>query len=108
MFPSFDSGNPGPLDPSLLDAILDAAGLSGRRRRIRCPLCDWEPRRFDRWECFCGTAWNTFDTGGRCPGCGHLYTVDAVPALLPAVGPRALVRVSAGRGARPEPVSHSS
>lgn len=52
--------------------------------RIRCPLCRWQPRKSSRWYCSdagfpefffggCGTQWNTFDTGGRCPGCGHQW-----------------------------------
>jgi hypothetical protein len=52
--------------------------------RIRCPLCAWEPRRFDLWTCWdcpvpeglargCGTSWHTFATGGRCPGCTHQW-----------------------------------
>jgi hypothetical protein len=48
--------------------------------RIRCPLCDWQPRVSSRWCCSdsgahdgCGTVWNTFDTRGRCPGCGYRW-----------------------------------
>ncbi|MFN8003077.1 MAG: hypothetical protein U0X75_18915 [Acidobacteriota bacterium] len=51
--------------------------------RIRCPLCKWQPRASDRWFCGysgppenfigCGTAWNTFDTRGVCPGCQHQW-----------------------------------
>ena len=37
--------------------------------RIRCPLCKWSPGNEDEWECSCGRSWNTFDTGGVCPGC---------------------------------------
>ena len=55
-----------------------------RAKRIRCPQCEWEPNASARWYCAecpfperffggCGTAWNTFDTGGRCPGCGHQW-----------------------------------
>ncbi len=36
---------------------------------IRCPKCAWRPRKRDRWRCECGHSWNTFDTGGVCPGC---------------------------------------
>ena len=42
--------------------------------RIRCPLCRWSPRPQDRWSCTCGETWNTFDTGGICPGCMHQWT----------------------------------
>ena len=44
--------------------------------RIRCAS--------SRWHCLvfgtpdppfdaCGAVWNTFSTGGRCPGCGHQW-----------------------------------
>jgi hypothetical protein len=53
-------------------------------RRIRCPLCDWQPTASSRWHCDssetpeppfpgCGTVWNTFSTRGRCPGCRHQW-----------------------------------
>jgi hypothetical protein len=52
--------------------------------RIRCPACRWRPNASSRWACGdcghpehfyggCGAVWNTFDTRGRCPGCGHLW-----------------------------------
>ena len=52
--------------------------------RIRCPLCQWRPRPEHRWFCApcaypehfiggCSASWNTFTTGGRCPGCGHQW-----------------------------------
>ena len=52
--------------------------------RIRCPLCDWHPTPSSVWFCYgagtpepmfqaCGTEWNTFATGGRCPGCQHQW-----------------------------------
>ena len=51
---------------------------------IRCPLCTWQPSTSSRWSCYadgtpeisfegCGTTWNTFATGGRCPGCAHRW-----------------------------------
>jgi hypothetical protein len=55
-------------------------------RRIRCPLCRWQPQASSRWYCSdaagyphffyggCGTSWNTFETRGRCPGCSHQWT----------------------------------
>ncbi|MCP9496465.1 MAG: hypothetical protein MSG64_18645 [Pyrinomonadaceae bacterium MAG19_C2-C3] len=53
-------------------------------RRIRCPLCDWQPCSSSRWYCgdcdypeyfygACGTLWNTFSTRGMCPGCAHQW-----------------------------------
>lgn len=51
--------------------------------RIRCPLCKWQPDSSSRWYCGgdgppeyyegCGKGWNTFDTGGLCPGCQHQW-----------------------------------
>lgn len=43
--------------------------------RIYCPKCEWEPAPHDRWQCVssCGMVWNTFDTGGRCPGCSRQW-----------------------------------
>jgi hypothetical protein len=42
---------------------------------IYCPKCEWHPRGEDLWQCVpsCGTVWNTFLTGGHCPGCGHQW-----------------------------------
>ena len=39
--------------------------------RIRCPLCQWQPQKTDRWFCDpgCQHRWNTFETAGICPGC---------------------------------------
>ena len=55
-----------------------------RSAKIRCPLCDWQPKKDSRWFCIsigppenysggCGHGWNTFDTRGRCPGCSHQW-----------------------------------
>jgi rubrerythrin len=63
---------------------LEAEKEKTGRRRIRCPLCGWQPDASSRWFCAdcdapeyfyggCGTVWNTFETGGRCPGCGHRW-----------------------------------
>ena len=41
--------------------------------RVACPRCDWEPAASDRWSCACGHAWNTFETGGRCPACAKTW-----------------------------------
>jgi hypothetical protein len=40
---------------------------------IRCPKCQWKPRAKVLWSCKCGHHWNTFDTRGLCPGCGHQW-----------------------------------
>jgi hypothetical protein len=42
---------------------------------IRCPQCKWRPRPESRWSCSCGHIWNTFDTGGICPGCIYEWKV---------------------------------
>jgi hypothetical protein len=58
----------------------EETGLKG----IRCPLCHWRPSLSSRWFCCdchhpeyffggCGTSWNSFLTGGRCPGCNHQW-----------------------------------
>jgi hypothetical protein len=52
--------------------------------RIRCPMCRWQPDAGSYWVCGdcahpeyffggCGMEWNTFDTRGLCPGCGHQW-----------------------------------
>ncbi|MDQ3322670.1 MAG: hypothetical protein M3525_09630 [Acidobacteriota bacterium] len=52
--------------------------------RIRCPLCNWQPKASSRWFCAdagfpeyyfngCGAMWNTFATGGVCTGCNHRW-----------------------------------
>jgi hypothetical protein len=45
--------------------------------RIKCPKCGWTPRARDRWSCTCRYLWNTFDTGGVCPGCLKQWTMTA-------------------------------
>ena len=59
------------------DAGSDAGSGKNRRRRIRCPKCGFEPHKSDRWSCTCLHSWNTFDTGGLCPGCGKQWTMTA-------------------------------
>jgi hypothetical protein len=72
---AFDRGS-FKIDPRLAD--------SSSRGRIRCPNCNWQPERSSLWTCMpagapeffrggCGHSWNTFDTGGRCPGCRHQW-----------------------------------
>jgi hypothetical protein len=48
-------------------------------RRIRCPLCQWQPQKHDRWFCDpgCHHQWNTFDTAGICPGCAKTWDQTA-------------------------------
>ena len=42
---------------------------------IYCPKCEWRPKPESRWVCMpgCGAEWNTFWTGGVCPGCAHAW-----------------------------------
>lgn len=50
---------------------------------IRCPKCAWKPKPESRWLCTpCGTEWNTFWTGGVCPGCGKAWRTTMCPACL--------------------------
>jgi hypothetical protein len=58
------------LAPAELDQIFGTV-LPG----IRCPQCKWTPRRKNLWSCNCGHHWNTFDTRGLCPGCGHQWEI---------------------------------
>jgi len=41
--------------------------------KICCPKCNWEPDGKPYWQCSCGTSWNTFSTGGRCPRCKKVW-----------------------------------
>ena len=49
------------------------------RTRIRCPRCAWEPGPHDRWQCNCLYLWNTFETGGVCPGCNYQWLETMCP-----------------------------
>ncbi|MBA2762226.1 MAG: hypothetical protein H0U39_09775 [Segetibacter sp.] len=40
---------------------------------ICCPKCKWEPDGKPYWQCTCGTVWDTFSTGARCPSCGIVW-----------------------------------
>ena len=71
------------LTPEDASDVLEEAGEeSPEGGRVRCPLCGWRPTASSRWYCDdcghpeyfyggCGSVWNTFDTRGLCPGCGH-------------------------------------
>jgi hypothetical protein len=50
-----------------------ADAVDERDAGIRCPRCKWSPPRSARWSCSCLHAWNTFDTRGKCPACGHQW-----------------------------------
>lgn len=58
------------------ETLAEGRGTSGPGGpRIRCPLCKWQPRAQDRWSCKCKHSWNTFDTGGVCPGCLYQWKI---------------------------------
>jgi len=72
--------------PNTTSKTDDAEGFS----RIRCPICDWSPTASSVWSCQsegtpepffggCGAIWNTFATGGRCPGCQHQWQWTSCP-----------------------------
>ena len=49
---------------------------------IYCPQCAWRPLGSSRWLCSprmggCGVQWNTFWTGGVCPGCVYRWEITA-------------------------------
>lgn len=51
-----------------------------REPEIFCPHCTWQPKGDSRWQCTprmggCGTDWNTFWTGGVCPGCAYHWEI---------------------------------
>lgn len=48
---------------------------------ICCPKCHWEPDGQPYWQCVCGTRWDTFSTGARCPGCGKVWEYTRCPEL---------------------------
>ena len=76
------------LAPMMLDKrdfkLDQSAETKAGSNRIRCPVCQWQPQRANRWYCLpmgapenfsggCGHAWNTFDTRGLCPGCRYQW-----------------------------------
>jgi hypothetical protein len=50
---------------------------NGDDGHIKCPKCGWRPRARDRWACTCRYLWNTFETGGVCPGCLKQWIMTA-------------------------------
>jgi hypothetical protein len=71
----WEIGHAGCVDPRL---FLKREG--GRRsllsiggQGVRCPKCGWCPGPRDVWQCSCGCVWNTFQTRGVCPECGHAW-----------------------------------
>ncbi|HVW07389.1 MAG TPA: hypothetical protein VHC90_02345 [Bryobacteraceae bacterium] len=58
-------------------AMQRAAELRAEGVVFRCPRCEYRPPEADVWMCRCGRSWNTFTTGGICPGCRHRWKVMA-------------------------------
>ena len=44
-----------------------------RHEGFRCPACQKSPIKGTFWQCRCGTAFDTFETGFACPGCGQTF-----------------------------------
>jgi hypothetical protein len=74
--------SPAPEDAT--DTIDQSHDEESDHKRIRCPLCQWQPDAWSYWACNdcaypenffggCGMLWNTFDTRGLCPRCGHQW-----------------------------------
>jgi DNA-directed RNA polymerase subunit RPC12/RpoP len=71
--------------PELVTVEIPDLGEDEAFGNIRCPHCGWRPSADSSWCCYndattpepafewCGTVWNTFTTGGRCPGCSHQW-----------------------------------
>lgn len=56
-------------------ALLKIAKIP-RREGFACPRCHSAPPLGQYWKCQkCGTAFDTFQTGASCPGCGARYDV---------------------------------
>ncbi|HVV55841.1 MAG TPA: hypothetical protein VHC47_10970 [Mucilaginibacter sp.] len=54
--------------------------MSKHKIHISCPKCGWKPDGGIYWMCsVCKTKWNTFETRGRCPGCGQVYEETRCP-----------------------------
>ena len=67
--------------------------VGGRRGTVRAhpvSAVPWQPPESTLWACQsfgtpepyfggCGTLWNTFSTGGKCPGCSHQWKWTSCP-----------------------------
>jgi hypothetical protein len=63
-------------------AVREEERLDTSGPRIRCPVCDWTPRKDDLWSCDCGHSWHTFDTGGVCPACLKQWSITQCLSCL--------------------------
>ena len=66
-------------EPSTIPTVEDTPGTGSGGPRIRCPKCKWSPGPDHLWRCRCGFTWNTFDTGGVCPGCLYQWKDTQCP-----------------------------
>jgi hypothetical protein len=55
---------------------------------IYCPKCHWEPDGKPYWRRNCGTVWDTFSTGARCPGCQKVWGYTICPKKPDGCGSR--------------------
>ena len=65
------------------------------RPDVACPGCGYVPSAYDKWICApdgCGHAWNTFDTGARCPECDAQFAWTACPGCTRTYPHRAWYR----------------
>lgn len=68
-----------------LDGLRQARSLAStvslpRHADLRCPSCGGAPPCADLWCCdACGTKFDTFTTGARCPGCGKRFGWTSCP-----------------------------
>lgn len=54
--------------------------MEEKKSEVRCPGCKWTPESHHSWYCLCGHSWNTFETGGICPGCKKGWDKTQCPA----------------------------
>lgn len=46
----------------------------------QCPRCHWRSDGGAHWACTCKHIWNTFETYGVCPVCGHRWADTRCPS----------------------------
>jgi len=54
--------------------------MKEKHSETSCPGCSWKPQPEHTWYCLCGHSWNTFETGGICPGCKKAWDKTQCPA----------------------------
>lgn len=60
--------------------VLNSLELAPRHQNYRCPNCQAHPLKGNFWNCGrCGTAFDTFESGGNCPSCGLNYDTTTCP-----------------------------